>query len=201
MKHCTGPRGAASAILLVGLLLFATGCGGSDGPAGAVGASPTLSPSRPAAAPAQTPDESPVAEPAVSAPSPAGDEPRPEQASDDGTWHARIVRAQERTLVLDKVEILSGAAAEQARAEDGDPDPGAEVPYVRNRNQHLRTLPVADDVDLQVIHCPQDGCAPAPWPYADLVAGKPLPYGTPAIPFTVTVVDGTVVALSEVYFP
>jgi hypothetical protein len=54
---------------------------------------------------------------------------------------------------------------------------------------------------VQVIDCGQDACRLAPWTYADLVAGKPLPYGTPSIPFSVTVVDGRVVALAEVYFP
>jgi hypothetical protein len=75
------------------------------------------------------------------------------------------------------------------------------VPYIRNRNRQLRTLPVAPDVDLQVIHCLQDGCGLAAWPYAELVAGTPLPYGAPSTPFAVTVVDGQVVAMSEVYFP
>jgi hypothetical protein len=112
-----------------------------------------------------------------------------------------VVRAESGVVVLDEVEILSGAAAETARAEDGRRDPGADVPYVRNRNSRLRTVPVADDVQVQVIDCPQDGCGLVPWAYADLVAGRPLPYGTPSIPFSVTVVDGRVVALTELYFP
>jgi hypothetical protein len=170
---------------------------------------PSVEPSAPPE-PLATPATSPVAVPDVDAHDPGAHDPgahdpdtpaRPEQASDDGTWHAKVVRALPDAVVLDKVELLSGPAAEAARAEDGRPEPGADVPYVRNRNERLRTLPVADDLDLQVIHCPQDGCALAPWPYRDLVSGKPLPYGTPAIPFEVTVVDGSVVALSEVYLP
>jgi hypothetical protein len=137
----------------------------------------------------------------VPAPSPGGGQPIADEATEDGTWSARVVEAESGVVVLDEVEILSGAAAEAARAEDGQPHPGADAPYVRNRNARLRTLPVAADVQVQVIDCPQDGCGLVPWTYADLVAGRPLPYGTPSIPFSVTVVDGRVVALTELYFP
>lgn len=201
MKRCTGARRTALAVLLTAAAMSLNACSGADDQAGAAG--PASASPVPAESPAAAPT-SPVAEspsPAAESPGPGTESPRPEQASDDGTWHAKIVRADEETLVLDKVELLDGAAAEAARAEDGQPEPGAETPYIRNRNAQLRTLPVASDVDLQVISCPQDGCGSTPWPYADLVAGKPLPYGTPAIPFSVTVVDGQVVALSEVYLP
>jgi len=205
MQRRRGPRTTVPAVLLAGLAVLASGCTGSAQQAGAPPASPvpvesdgSSAPAGPSAAPVGAPAGTPAASPGA-VPEPSAPEPRPEQASDDGTWHAEVVRALPDALVLDKVELLHGEAAEAARAEDGQPDPGAEVPYVRNRNQRLRTLPVAADVDLQVVHCPQGGCALAPWPYADLVSGAPMPYGTPASPFTVTVVDGSVVALAEVY--
>jgi hypothetical protein len=194
MNHCTGAKRTALALLLTGVAISASACSAPEAEPAAARPPSAPAPSEPAGSPPVDVSDPPVATPGT-------EEPAAEQASDDGTWHAKVVRAREDALVLDKVQLLDGAAAETARAEDGQPEPGADVPYVRNRNQQLRTLPVADDVDLQVIHCPQDGCGLAPWPYADLVAGKPLPYGTPSIPFSVTVVDGKVVALSEVYLP
>jgi len=215
MQRRRAPGNTVSAVLLVGLAVLAAGCASDDRGAGAAAPSPVpVAPSVEPSAPPEplaTPGASPVAVPDVDAHDPDAHDPDAHdpdahdpdtQASDDGTWHAKVVRALPDAVTLDKVELLTGPAAEAARVEDGRPqEPGADVPYVRNRNERLRTLPVADDLDLQVIHCPQDGCALAPWPYRDLVSGKPLPYGTPAIPFEVTVVDGSVVALSEVYLP
>ena len=204
MTRCTRPRRTAAALAVAGLGVLTAGCGAAEHEHGAAPASPTAA--TPAAAPAQpaTPAATVPATPAPvsTAPAPSSSaQPPTEPATDDGSWHARVVRAEPEALVLDRVELLSGAAAAAARVQDGLPDPDADVPYVRNRNDRLRTLPVAPDVDLQVVHCPQDGCTLTPWRYADLVSGTPLPYGTPDIPFTVTVADGSVVALSEVYLP
>jgi hypothetical protein len=213
MTHRTEAR-TALAVLLAGLAIAAAGCDASGPEAGAAGppATPapsvTAAPSDPAApsapapaAPAPSePSADPVASP-VTPPSPGTGRPAADQPTEDGSWHAVVVEAAPAAVVLDKVEVLSGEAADSARREDGRPDPGAEAPYVRNRNRQLRTLPVTDDVAVQVVDCSNGGCGSVPWPYADLVAGRPLPYGAPSIPFTVTVVDGRVVALAEVYLP
>jgi hypothetical protein len=39
------------------------------------------------------------------------------------------------------------------------------------------------------------------WEYDDLVSGTPLPYGTAESPFTVTVHEGEVVEIAEIYLP
>jgi hypothetical protein len=70
---------------------------------------------------------------------------------DDGTWHAEWSVPSRRPRPRQSGDP-SGAAADKARAEDGQPDP-IEVPYSATGTGRLRTLPVAPDVDLQVIHC------------------------------------------------
>ena len=205
MTRCTRPRRTAvtarAALAVAGLSVLVAGCGAADhhhaaAPAASAAAAPVASAAAAPAASAPAPP-SPSLSPSAQPPTGPAHAPAPE----DGSWHARVVQAEPEVLVLDRVELLSGPQAPAARVQDGLPDPGADVPYVRNRSQRLRTLPVAPDLDLQVVHCPQDGCALAPWPYDDLVSGTPLPYGTPDIPFAVTVADGSVVALSEVYLP
>lgn len=127
-----------------------------------------------------------------------------EQSSDveDGSFAAYLTEVGESAIVVDRIEILSGEEAEAARAEDGQPpvEDGLDIPYLRNRNDLLRTLPVAADVTVAVYDCSQ-ACEHVEWSYADLVAGEPLPYGGPDGPFVVTVLDGEVVEISEVYLP
>ena len=127
-----------------------------------------------------------------------------EQSSDveDGSFAAYLTEVDESAVVVDKIEILAGEEAEAARADDGEPpvEDGLDIPYLRNRNDLLRTLPVAADVTVAVYDCSQ-ACEHVEWSYADLVAGEPLPYGGPDAPFMVTVLDGEVVEISEVYLP
>lgn len=110
-----------------------------------------------------------------------------------------VVEAEDDAITLDKVQFLSGAEAAAAMAEDAQPlEEGVEMPYVRNRNPALRTLPVAADVAVEVLDCSAE-CTHVPWAYEDLVADRPLPYGPEDALFEVTVTDGTVTSIREVY--
>ena len=119
----------------------------------------------------------------------------------DGSFPG-FIQVSETEVIVDRIEILSGVEAAAARADDGEPpvEDGLDIPYLRNRNDRLRTLPVADDVVVVVYDCSQ-ACEHIEWSYDDLVAGTPLPYGSSEIPFTLTVRDGRVVEIAEVYLP
>ena len=187
------PRPAVRWLALMGLLAVV---GAACTPQGAVsspgtevpgaGQEPTTEPAPEPPTPSATPVATPSAEPTT--------------AVEDGTYPALVVTAEAGTVTVDRIEILSGAAAAAARAEDGVPpvEEGVDIPYLRNRNPRLRTLPVAEDVTVRVYDC-SGGCQLVPWTYADMVAGRDLPYGSPETPFEVTVRDGRVVAMSEVY--
>jgi hypothetical protein len=229
MTPTTNPRLMLAALLLV-LALAVTACAGgaadddSTDPGSTAGTDEPAEDPDPAGPDSATddgvaaipPDEggTPVAgdtakpvpaRPATTKPvttTPATTTPAPQApaAEPDGTWPARIVRAVDGTVTVDRVEVLSGPEATAARLEDGvEVDETADIPYVRNRNPKLRHLPVADDVVVRAIDC-SGACALAPWSYAAIVAGTPLPYGPADALFTVRVRNGQVVELSEVYF-
>jgi hypothetical protein len=119
----------------------------------------------------------------------------------DGTFEGRIEAARDGTVEFDVVEVLSGEQAAAAREEDGEPpvEPGLDVPYVRDIDDGITTAPVADDVTVRVFDC-SGVCELVEWSWDDLVAGRDLPYGPPDTVFEITIRDGEVVELREVYF-
>jgi hypothetical protein len=120
----------------------------------------------------------------------------------DGTFEGRIETARDGTLAFDEVEVLAGEEAAAAREADGEVvDPGVDIPYIRDVDSGTVSAPVADDVTVRVIDCAGGGCELADWAWEDIVAGRDLPYGPPDTVFTITVRDGRVVELAEVYLP
>jgi hypothetical protein len=211
MTRITSGTRSGLAAVLAGLAVTAAACGGAaDDGAGTADIHDIAEGDQVPTSPEDNVDDAPDPEESPTAPSPATTPPPTNAPSaggtnqvtseDEGVWHALIVTAEAGSITLDKVEILSGAEAEAARAEDGEPDPGADVPYIRNRNDRLRTIPVASDVAVEVFDC-SGACELVPWAYTDLVDGTPLPYGSPETPFTVTVRDGKVEKIVEVYLP
>lgn len=191
-----------TALLFVALLaLGAAACGGADAPA----ASPTQTPSEATdvptepATPAATESDQPADE---ASPEPEGTTDDATEVVADGSFAAYLGSVEDATVTVDEIEILSGEEAVAARAEDGEApaEEGVDIPYLRNRDDRLRTIPVASDVVVAVYDCSQ-ACEHVEWSYSDLVAGTPLPYGTMDTPFIVTVEGGEVVELSEVYLP
>ena len=198
----------AFATVVLTLVLAACGSGSAADPA-PTATTPTpqaTAASEPAATPDPTPtaDDEPTAGPTAGTPTedePAGDVTEG-AAVTDGSF-AALIEAEEARVAVDEIEILSGEEAVAAREDDGEPpvEEGLDVPYLRNRSDDVRTLEVADEVVVTVYDCTQ-ACEHVEWSYADLVAGAPLPYGDAAtVPFVVTVEDGVVVELSEVYLP
>lgn len=119
-----------------------------------------------------------------------------------GTMSGFITSAGETTITFDEIEVLSGQEAAAARSQDGEPpvEEGLDIPYLRNPTEEAYEIQVAEDVRVQVFDCSAE-CRLVDWAYDDLVNGTPLPYGSPETPFTVTVHDGEVVEITEIYLP
>lgn len=119
-----------------------------------------------------------------------------------GTMTGFITHAGEATITFDEIEVLSGPEAAAARSQDGEPpvEEGLDVPYLRNPTEEAYEIDVAADVRVAVFDCSAE-CELVEWDYDDLVDGTPLPYGSPETPFTVTVHDGEVVEITEIYLP
>ena len=119
-----------------------------------------------------------------------------------GTMSGFITHAGETAITFDEIEVLSGQEAAAARSQDGEPpvEDGLDIPYLRNPTEEAYEIPVAADVQVQVFDCSAE-CQLVDWDYGDLVSGTPLPYGNAETPFTVTVHDGEVVEITEIYLP
>jgi hypothetical protein len=102
------------------------------------------------------------------------------------------------TLTVDKIDWFTGAAAQQACAEDGITDTSNNRCtgwYFRNRNTALRQVPVAPTASISVL---AGGVRDVPGDLA-AVAAEVTGYGH--APWRMTVTDGRVTDLKEVYLP
>ncbi len=114
-----------------------------------------------------------------------------------------------RTLSFDLAEFLTGEAADQAAAQDGQIEPGGHVDndyYVRNANKKLRTVPYATGVKIRVVNW-ADCC--------DLIDGEPEPFAAgfqsgadntgeyhgPTSGYWLTISAGTITLIEEQYVP
>jgi hypothetical protein len=176
--------GQLTAALLTLLAAAALGgCGGSEQPGGARGATATT------AAPAPT----------VSAPTPS--EP---VVLADGRHpvYLKTVDPDRQAITFDLIQFFTGDAATKAAAEDGEESPPPNDYYIRNVNPRLRTLPVAADapITVNVLAAQSTGSATK-----DVVVtlAKLASYfpnsGTP--PFWITVEQGQVTKIAQQYLP
>ena len=116
------------------------------------------------------------------------------------------------TLTIDAAEFMSGEEANRAAAEDGVIEEGESVEndyYVRNPDETTVDLPITSDVSVTHIHC-NGGCREdIPGTLADLAASfaDPEPktltdeYRGSGSQYWVTVQDGQVAAIDELYLP
>ncbi len=104
-------------------------------------------------------------------------------------------------LTVDKVDWFTGAAAEQACVEDAVP-PAARLNgwcstyYFRNVNPALRVVTVVPQVAVTTL----DGNVPVPGDLASLSVRLTTPTGS-SRPYQLTVADGAVTGVTEVYQP
>jgi hypothetical protein len=113
------------------------------------------------------------------------------------------------TLVLDLAYFLQGEAANEAAAERGDEVPVPNDYYIVNDNPRLRTLALADDLELSLLDwnrcCDErfDGDLDT---FAEAIAegmleADGLVYNGTFSPYWLTVENGEVVRIEEQYLP
>jgi hypothetical protein len=106
-------------------------------------------------------------------------------------------------MTFDLAYFLTGDAANQAAAANGDETPVPNDYYIVNDNPLLRTMPIAPSVEIDAIdwtHC----CDPTSVSYADWAASIEHPtealHGTES-GWWITIVDERIVKIEEQYTP
>lgn len=121
----------------------------------------------------------------------------------------RFVDAPARIVTFDLSQFLTGDEAQQAAEEDGAVAPGEPVPndyYIRNQNAKLRDLPVRASLKLRIVDW-ADCCDLIPGefgPFAaafDLDADTSGQYHGPDSPYLITVKNGFITEIEEVFLP
>jgi hypothetical protein len=121
----------------------------------------------------------------------------------DGVQVARVVRVDPAagTVTVDVIQFLTGDAATRAAAEDGAEVPPPNDYYIRNASSRLRTLPVASTAPITInVHGAQEsGSATTDIPktLAELAGIQHLEDGA----FRLTLQDGQVIRIAEIYIP
>lgn len=175
-------------VALTGGLLLANG-GDDDGAIGSPTSSPTTgaTPSQPSASQSETPSSTP--------------------AVDDGRYFVFVKKLHgtppDATMTFDLAYFLTGDAANEAAAENGDETPVPNDYYIVNDNPRLRTMPISPTVSIQAIDW-SNCCEPTSVPYTDWAASLTHPtdalLGT-QVPYWITVTDGQIVTIEEQYLP
>jgi hypothetical protein len=115
-----------------------------------------------------------------------------------------------RTLTFDLIEFLTGDAAKKAwqKANPGSGQDGPDNDYfIVNDNPKLRTLPVADPVQLLVLDLSAGGVATKPIAFADAPAYFASVKPDPSVhrltwtPFWITVKNGQITKMEEQFLP
>ena len=145
--------------------------------------------------PAPSPAPKPIPVP-VPAPTPAPKAP----VLADGHYDAYIQQVTTRGdyLVVDLVQVFQGQAAIDAAVADGLPRDQAQVLYVwvRNQNPRLRTLPLASDLQIDLL--PGDCIESRNHQLAKLIKdSRAISNSRPAYYFTLTVAGGAVHRIQE----
>jgi hypothetical protein len=175
-------------VALTGGLLLANG-GDDDGAIGSPTSSPTTgaTPSQTSASQSEAPSSTP--------------------AMDDGRYFVFVKKLHgtppDATMTFDLAYFLTGDAANEAAAENGDETPVPNDYYIVNDNPRLRTMPVSPTVQINAIDW-TNCCEPTSVPYTDWAASLTHPtdalLGT-QVPYWITVTDGQIVTIEEQYLP
>jgi hypothetical protein len=121
----------------------------------------------------------------------------------DGVHVAHVVRIDPAVgaVTVDVIQFLTGDAAVRAAGEDGAEVPPPNDYYIRNASSRLRTLPVESGapITINVLGAQESGSATKDIPktLAELAGVRGVEDGT----FRLTVEDGRVIRIAEVYLP
>jgi hypothetical protein len=143
---------------------------------------------------------------------PTGETGTPPAELEDGEHFGWVeeVDASGGTLVLDLAYFLTGEAANETAAERGDEVPVPNDYYIVNDNPRLRTLTLADDVELSLLDwndCCDERFDGDLDPFAQAIAeGEQVEagghvYNGTFSPYWLTVENGEVVRIEEQYLP
>jgi hypothetical protein len=205
-----------SVVMLAGCSTETTGADNPNSTASSSAATPSLAPST-TSTPTPRPTTSSAAEsltitattlvptstttPSSQDPEPAGTGAVPTDLSGEIYGYIQAVDLPGSQLTVDKVDWFTGSAAEQACAEDGVPpgmhlDGWCSMYYFRNVNPALRFVSVSPSVAVTTL----DGTVPVPGDLASLAARITTPTGS-ARPYRLTVTEGAVIEVMEIYQP
>jgi hypothetical protein len=123
----------------------------------------------------------------------------------DGSFFARIsgMDAPVRVMTVDPVEVLTGDEAVAAAREDGEIGPDDDLPndvYIRNLDGTTHSVAVSADAVVSVYDC-ATGCELVGVELADFLTGRARPFNGDYAIFDITISDGVVVEISEIYLP
>lgn len=120
----------------------------------------------------------------------------------DGEHQARV-RLDGDVVTVDLVEVLSGDAARDAAVAAGVIADGEDLPndvYVDDADARTWSVPLASDVTISLVDCGA-GCELVSVSSDDWRAGEVSPWNGEHALFDLTVVDGHVRTLAEIYTP
>lgn len=121
-----------------------------------------------------------------------------------GVVEGRVVLRDGWTLTLDTAEMLSGDEAIARAREDGvlgpDEEFDGEQIYIRDRGADRFDIELADDAVVTLYDC-TSSCQTVDVTATEWLAGEVAPYGGTNALFTITIGEGKVRHLAEVYLP
>jgi hypothetical protein len=188
----------AAAVAVTGCSAHTTADQPSAAPAPPVTAAPAP-PTTEVSARQPTPTRpTPAPQPPITHPAPPLDPPAPVLADGRYDSYIRTVDTNRQRLVVDLVQVFKYPASVDAAIADGLPRDQAQVldVWVRNQNPRLRTLPLASDLQIDLL--PGDCIESRNHQLAKLIKdSRAISNSRPAYYFTLTVADGVVHRIQE----
>jgi hypothetical protein len=128
----------------------------------------------------------------------------------DGRFFGYVRSVTATAVVFDEAEYLTGADAAAAAEAAGEESPPPNDFFIRNTDTATKRIPISDDPDVR-IHgdVPQAGIGLEPVDlrqWGSLLAGDTDAidfawYGQGTLPYWITIADGTIDSVEEVYLP
>jgi hypothetical protein len=218
----TVPRATAVAAVIAAFALGAGACNSSSKSPVVAAPSVTASATTTATTGAPTDAASTSVEPTSASPTATltpstSPEPTTSSAAANGTNFGYVKTgnssATPPTLTIDYAQLLTGPAADKAAQEDGVIGPGQHIEndyYIRNKNPKLRTFPISPSATVQLLPRNPDGSSSSetvakdvPFFLSVYSASKPPGYDgdVTMLAYNITLHDGVVTAIAEVFFP
>jgi hypothetical protein len=131
--------------------------------------------------------------------------PAPSSALADGPHVARIVAidAPVAAVEIELAEMLTGEEAIEAARAAGLIGPDEDLPndfYVRDLDDEVHHVGIESNALVELIDCTAE-CRPVEVPLADFLAGRARPFNREYALYDITITDGRITALSEIYLP